>query len=166
MTLALGCFALLPYPTPPYGCPIVSCFREDFFRHRYAYLWLPARIRGCYEPLSILFMSIWVSYNTWGSAKHHMTEAAVLGAILGASFLVALFQTCMGLTFGGRWRRMPRGVSWSLFQKLAMVRHITTRVYISEKVWSVNQQAVASNTVIYSLSLYLSKMLLPFLPSR
>ena len=66
-------------------------------------------------------MSVWLSYSTWETAKHHMTEAAILGSFLGTSFLVALFQTVMGLTFGGRWRSMPVNVSMSFYQKLAMV---------------------------------------------
>ena len=68
-------------------------------------------------------MSAWLSYSTWETARFHMTEAAILGSFLGTSFLVALFQIVMGLTFGGRWRELPRAVSWSFYQKLGMVRY-------------------------------------------
>ena len=90
-------------------------------RERYAKLWWFARTRGVYEPLAILFMSLWLSYSTWDTARHHLMEAAVLGALLGASFLLALFLMLMGLIAGGRWREMPRALSWSLVQKLEMV---------------------------------------------
>ena len=90
-------------------------------------MWLPARIRGVYEPVAVLLMSIWLSYSSWTTAQHHMTEAACLGAILGGSFLVALFLTVMGLTFGGRWREIPPGMSWSFYQKLAVVRYTCAR---------------------------------------
>ena len=66
-------------------------------------------------------MSIWLSYSTWETAQHHLTEAAALGAVLAAGFLLALFQLLMGLIVGGRWRQMPTGWSWSFTQKIAMV---------------------------------------------
>lgn len=78
-------------------------------------------MRGAYEPLAVLFACLWLSYSTWDTAQRHLTEAAILGAILGASFLVAVFLLAMGLIFGGRWREMPRGLSWPLVQKLEMV---------------------------------------------
>ena len=121
----------------PTGCPIVSNSRAAYFRQRYANLWLFARLRGVYEPLGVLFMSVWLSYSTWDTAQHHMLEAACLGSMLGASFLVTLFLLLMGLVAGGRWREMPRSLSWALVQKLEMVSD-TARVqrHTPETTWS------------------------------
>ena len=69
------------------------------------------------DPLPPFFFA----YSSWTTAQHHMAEAALLGSILGASFLLTAFLTAMGLTFGGRWREMPAGLSWAVVQKLEMV---------------------------------------------
>ena len=108
--------------TPPIVlCCVVDLCRTAYIRLRYADFWLRARLRGVYEPLAILFMSLWLTYSTWDTAQNHLTEAAVLGSILAASFLVALFLAVMGLAVGGAWREMPAGISWPVLQKLEMV---------------------------------------------
>ena len=88
-------------------CARAAC-RAAYFRQRYARLWLFARVRGAYEPLAVLFACLWLSYSTWDTAQRHLTQAAILGAILGANFLLAVFLLTMGLAVGGRWREMPR----------------------------------------------------------
>ena len=75
-------------------------------------------------------MGVGLAYSTWETAQHHLVEAASLGAILGASFLQALFVTVLGLAFGGRYRALPRGMSWSFYQKLAMVRCVSACVHV------------------------------------
>ena len=87
---------------------MVSNSRAAYFRQRYANLWLFARLRGVYEPAAFLLMSVWLSYSSWETAQHHFLEAAILGSILGASFLVTLFLLLMGLVAGGRWRAKRR----------------------------------------------------------
>ena len=116
-------------------CFFEPIIRVAFFRRRYADLWLRARVRGIYEPLAILFMSLWLSYSTWDAAQQHLTEAAVLGSILAASFLVALFLASMGLIFGGAWREMPDGISWPVLQKLEMVRDVFAHRHTIECAW-------------------------------
>ena len=116
-------------------CFFEPIIRVAFFRRRYADLWLRARVRGVYEPLAILFMSLWLSYSTWDVAQQHLTEAAVLGSILAASFLVALFQLLTGLAFGGAWREMPAGISWPVLQKLEMVSDVFLHRRTTEWAW-------------------------------
>ena len=102
--------------------PELLFFREEaYFRQRYAKLWLVTWLRGAYEPVAILAMSIWLSYSSWETAQYHLIEAAILGSILGLSFLQAVAQLSAGLLLGGRWRGIPSGMRWSTFQKFIMV---------------------------------------------
>ena len=62
-TLGVSSLRLRLTPSPPILAhyPIAPRLR-DYFRQRYADLWLLARLRGCYEPLAVLFMSVWLAY--------------------------------------------------------------------------------------------------------
>ena len=121
--------------------------RAAFLRDRYAKLWILSRVRACYEPLGILFMALWLGYSSWDTARHHLAAAAVLGAILGANFLLALSMMGMGLLVGGQWREMP-GLSWSLVQKLEMVR-------------AIHQTPLRAYLVVFRLPLMAGAHLLP-----
>ena len=121
-----------PTPSRALDAGTPDAFEADYTNERYARLWLLARVRGCYDPLAVLFVSLFLSYSTWDTAQHHLIEAAVLGTLLSASFLMMLVITLVGLIIGGRWRRMPQGLSWSFGQKLEMVPSLFNMVIFFE----------------------------------
>ena len=97
--------------------------RPAYFCQRYAQLWLRARIRAVYEPLSVFVVCVWLSYGAGGNdTLEHIAEAAVFGAFLAASFAIAVASLTIGLWLGWSWREMPPpGVPWFWLQKMEML---------------------------------------------
>ena len=72
------------------------------------------------QPIAVGITCIWLSYGQWDGAIQHTTQAAILGSLLAASLVVAVFQLAAGLTLGGAWRQQPAGWSWEAVQLVAM----------------------------------------------
>ena len=47
-------------------------------------------------------------------------QAIILGSLLGASFCLTALALCTGLSLGGAWRELPRGLSWEVVQLMEM----------------------------------------------
>ena len=95
--------------------------REAYLHHRYALIWLSHRVMRTLEPLSAAITCAWLAYGSWEKAVAHTTEAAIMGALLALIFFSSVASLCAGLRFGRAWRELPRGVPWSIYQKLVMV---------------------------------------------
>ena len=80
---------------------------------RFASFWLPARIRGTYEPLACLLVCAWLG---WGDSVNHLMEAALFGSLLGCSFVWTGSCLLWGLWRPESRRGIPTLFPWPVHQ--------------------------------------------------
>ena len=82
---------------------------------RYSQFWLPARLRGVYEPLACALVCGFVG---WDDTPSYPTEAIVFGSILATTFCFNLLFLIWGLLWPQTRRAAPRGLPWPMVQLL------------------------------------------------
>ena len=68
------------------------------------------------EPLSVASVCAWLAFNNMGEAAENGGVAAIFGALLASSFVVAVAALAAGLAWDGPWRELPTSVSWPVLQ--------------------------------------------------
>ena len=116
-------------------------------------MWLPTRLVRVAEPLIVAVVCAWLAYGSMEKAKTQAVAAAVMGSLLGGSFLVAAALLAAGLVWGGAWRELPTSLSWSIMQKLEVLPillHTATLSHWSYRVGRLDSTPVFS--ILYSVS--------------
>ena len=106
-------FNASPNPSPS---NLIS--RTAFVRYRYKSMWLSTRIIRTVEPLTVAAVCAWLFYGSREFAEGERVASAVIGFMLGASFLLSAFLLAAGLVWGGAWRELPTSLSWPIMHKL------------------------------------------------
>ena len=124
-------------------------YRPAFTRYRYRTMWWSTRLMRVSDPFNVAVVCAWLAYGSWERAKHEAVAAAVMGALLGASFVVAAVLLAAGLVWGGAWWELPTSVPWPIMQKLEALPILLATTVLSQ--WAFRIGRVASTPVFATL---------------
>ena len=137
--------------------------RPAYFSQRYEQLWLRARIRAVFEPLSVFAVIVWLTYGARGEVvPAHKTEATIFGVLLAINFVLAVASLVVGLWLnGGGWEIPPR-VTWFWLQKIeilptllnaAILTHWTRLIgrHLATPVWALLYEMGFAASILHVL---------------